>query len=297
MRRREILGIPIAVLVGLPASKVSAETPEADIDAFLEAASANKRRAAEAQAKIAAGWRDADAALLVDLLDIVERTRDLNRHAFAPPERLVKFLEEQTGQAFGDDLKLWREWIWSLPYAPHPNYGEFKGRLYAMLDPRYVVFFRSSARPKIRLDEIAWGGVSINGIPPLDHPKHVGASDASYLDAGDVVFGFFLDGVARAYPRRILGWHELALDRVGDRELAIVYCPLCGSVIPFDARAGGRVLTFGTSGLLYRSNKLMFDQETASLWSSLTGEPVVGPLVQLDLKLQALPVVTTTWGA
>jgi hypothetical protein len=56
------------------------------------------------------------------------------------------------------------------------------------------------------------------------------------------------------------------------------------------------VLTFGTSGLLYRSNKLMFDHETASLWSSLTGEPVVGPLVQLDLKLTALPVVTTTWG-
>jgi Protein of unknown function (DUF3179) len=76
-----------------------------------------------------------------------------------------------------------------------------------------------------------------------------------------------------------------------------VYCPLCGTVIPFDARAGGRMLSFGTSGLLYRSNKLMFDQETASLWSSLTGEPVVGPLVQLDLKLQALPVVTTTWGA
>jgi hypothetical protein len=86
------------------------------------------------------------------------------------------------------------------------------------------------------------------------------------------------------------------LDRVGDRELAIAYCPLCGSVIPFDAHIGGRTLTFGTSGLLYRSNKLMFDHETASLWSSLTGEPVVGPVVALKLKLSALPVVTTTWG-
>ena len=138
--------------------------------------------------------------------------------------------------------------------------------------------------------------MSINGIPPLDHPKQVAAEEATYLEDDNVVFGLFVDGEPRAYPKRILAWHELALDRVGDRELAIVYCTLCGTVIPFDARAGGKVLTFGTSGLLYRSNKLMFDHETASLWSSLTGEPVVGPLVQLKLRLTALPVVTTTWG-
>ena len=284
-------------MVGLHSVGALAQAQEAGIDAFLDAASFHRRRAAEAQAEIAAGWRVGDAAMLVDLLDLVERTRDLNPRTFMPTERFAQFLEQQTGQTFGEDLARWREWIWSLPYSPHPSYGEFKGRLYAMLDPRYVVFFRSETEPRIRLDEIEWGGVSINGIPPLDHPKHVPAAEATYLDDGDVVFGFFLDGEARAYPRRILAWHELALDRIGDRELAVVYCPLCGTVIPFDARVGGRVLTFGTSGLLYRSNKLMFDHETASLWSSLTGEPVVGPLVQLDLKLRPLPVVTTTWGA
>jgi hypothetical protein len=233
--------------------------------------------------------------MLIDLLDVVQRTRDANPRTFMSADRLAEFLEAQTGQSLGVDVERWREWAWSLPYAPHPEYGDFKGRLYALLDPRFVVFFRAEIEPKIRLDEISWGGVSINGIPPLDHPRHVSAAEATYLEDDNIVFGFYLDGEARAYPKRILAWHELALDRVGERELAIVYCTLCGTVIPFDARVGGRVLTFGTSGLLYRSNKLMFDHETASLWSSLTGEPVVGPVAALDLKMTALPVVTTTW--
>ncbi len=278
------------------AATVFAQPAEPGVQAFLDAASGNRRRATEAQGEIAASWRAGYASMLVDLLDLVERTRDLNRQTFMQPGHFVSFLEQQTGQAFGEDIAKWREWEWAQPYEPHPSYGEFKGRLYALLDPRFVVFFRAAVQPTIRLDEIVWGGVSINGIPPLDHPKQVAAEEATYLEDDNVVFGLFVDGEPRAYPKRILAWHELALDRVGERELAIVYCTLCGTVIPFDARAGGKVLTFGTSGLLYRSNKLMFDQETASLWSSLTGEPVVGPLVQLKLRLTALPVVTTTWG-
>jgi hypothetical protein len=283
------------VLLTWPAWVALGQSEPPGIDGFLDAASANRRQAAEAQVEIAAAWHDGYAAMLIDLLDLVQRTRDANPRTFMPPARLAEFLEEQTGQTFGADVAQWREWAWSLPYAPHPQYGDFKGRLYALLDPRFAVFFRAEVEPTIRLDEISWGGVSINGIPPLDHPKHVPASEASYLADDNVVFGFYLDGEARAYPKRILAWHEFALDRVGERELAIVYCTLCGTVIPFDARVGGRVLTFGTSGLLYRSNKLMFDHETASLWSSLTGEPVVGPVVELKLKLSALPVVTTTW--
>jgi len=110
------------------------------------------------------------------------------------------------------------------------------------------------------------------------------------------VFGFYFDGVARAYPKRILAWHEMALDRVGSLDLTLVYCTLCGTVIPYDSRAGGIARKFGTSGLLYQSNKLMFDEETHSLWSSLEGVPVVGPLVGSGLRLSVLPVVTTSWG-
>ena len=85
-------------------------------------------------------------------------------------------------------------------------------------------------------------------------------------------------------------------DRVRTLEITLVYCTLCGTVIPYDSRVGGVTRTFGTSGLLYLSNKLMFDAETNSLWSSLEGAPVVGPLVGRGLHLTILPVVTTTWG-
>ena len=141
-----------------------------------------------------------------------------------------------------------------------------------------------------------WGGVAVNGIPPLKNPKHSVAADATYLQDDNVVFGVYSGGVARAYPKRILAWHEMALDRVGDLDLTLVYCTLCGTVIPFNSRIRDATYTFGTSGLLYMSNKLMFDAETHSLWSSLEGTPVIGPLVGSGLHLSLLPVVTTSWG-
>jgi hypothetical protein len=88
----------------------------------------------------------------------------------------------------------------------------------------------------------------------------------------------------------------MAIDRVGGVELTVVYCTLCGTVIPYESVAGGQVRRFGTSGLLYRSNKLMFDEETGSLWSALDGKPVVGPLAGGGLELTPREVVTTTWG-
>lgn len=156
--------------------------------------------------------------------------------------------------------------------------------------------FFASPTTTIRLDEVDWGGVRVNGIPPLDHPRAIPAAAATYLRDSHVVFGLVVDGVARAYPKRILAWHEMALDRMGQTELAIAYCTLCGTVIPYKSVVGGVHRTFGTSGLLYRSNKLMFDRESMSLWSTLDGRPVIGELAGAPLQLDALPIVTTTWG-
>lgn len=105
-----------------------------------------------------------------------------------------------------------------------------------------------------------------------------------------------INGEAKAYPKRILAWHEMAVDRIGGVDMTIVYCTLCGTVIPYESRVGGILRRFGTSGLLYRSNKLMFDEETKSLWSTLEGRPVVGPLAGSDLQLVSHAAVTTTWG-
>ncbi len=85
-------------------------------------------------------------------------------------------------------------------------------------------------------------------------------------------------------------------DRIGGEEFNGVYCTLCGSMILYRATIGGKHYELGTSGFLYRSNKLMYDRATASLWSTIEGEPVVGRLVGRGLKLEARAVVTTTWG-
>lgn len=268
---------------------------ELDIELFFQATDLNDQVADTALARIADAWKDGYTAMFVDLLDVMRRTSLVNPTSWIGISRLVRFLEDRTGQQFGPDVTRWRDWVWSHPYDPHAEYGTFKGRLYGQLDPRFQEFFRAPLRSSIRLDEVDWGGVAVNGIPPLNYPRHVSAADAGYLEDDNIVFGVFVDGVARAYPKRILAWHELARDRFGTRELTIVYCTLCGTVIPYDSQVGGKVRTFGTSGLLYQSNKLMFDAETRSLWSSLDGMPVIGPLVGSGLRLTVLPVVTTTW--
>jgi hypothetical protein len=171
----------------------------------------------------------------------------------------------------------------------------FKGHVLAQIDPRFEVLLPAGVQATIRLDQIDWGGVPVDGIPILDHPAHVPADQARYLKDKHVVFGLMVDGEARAYPKRILAWHELARDTLGGQELAIVYCTLCGAVIPYRTESDGASYHFRTSGLLYRSNKLMFDEESRSLWSTAEGRPVIGELAGTDLELEIYPVVTTTW--
>ena len=174
--------------------------------------------------------------------------------------------------------------------------AEFMATLYSQIDPAFRDYFDDQPRTLIRLDEVLWGGVNQDGIPPLVQPKMLAARDATYLDDDNIVFGVYLDGEARAYPKRILAWHEMVKDRIGGRELTGVYCTLCGAMILYDSTIAGTYHDLGTSGFLYRSNKLMYDKATSSLWSTLTGTPVVGPLVGKDIELETRPVVTTTWG-
>ena len=150
---------------------------------------------------------------------------------------------------------------------------------------------------KIRLEEITWGGVQVDGIPSLDNPRLIKARAADYLLDDDLVFGVEINGDARAYPLRIMGWHEMFNDVIGGVPVALAYCTLCGAGILFETQVDGRdkPFVFGSSGFLYRSNKLMFDRETDSLWNQFTGEPVVGPLVGSGIALKIRPVAITSW--
>jgi hypothetical protein len=97
----------------------------------------------------------------------------------------------------------------------------------------------------------------------------ISASEATYLDDDDVVFGIEVNGDVRAYPKRILAWHEMFVDTVGGIPVAGVYCTLCGTVILYETKVDGTNHEIGTSGFLYRSNKLMYDRATQSLWSTI----------------------------
>jgi hypothetical protein len=202
-----------------------------------------------------------------------------------------------TGEEHG---KTWSEWIlWQQAHpeiTPYQGFDAFKADVMAVIDPDFRRFLRPGIAHEIRLEEIVWGGVKKDGIPALTNPAHVPAADAIYLEDDELVFGVEIDGDARAWPLRILDWHEMLNDVVGGVPVTLAYCTLCGSGILYDARVPGHEpFVFGSSGFLYRSNKLMYDQATHSLWHQFTGRPVVGPLTGSGIELEVLPVTIASW--
>jgi len=141
------------------------------------------------------------------------------------------------------------------------------------------------------------GGPPRDGIPSIDNPKFVSADAATkWLDAGDRVLGLALDdGAPRAYPIRILNWHEIVNDEIAGEAFVISWCPLCGSAVAFRAEVEGvdEPLEFGVSGLLYNSDVLLYDRQTESLWSQLKFEAISGPLK--GTKLEPVPMDVTTF--
>lgn len=178
----------------------------------------------------------------------------------------------------------------------------------ALADPPIARFVQYRPGPAFDLrnaiipkNEIRSGGPPKDGIPALTNPAVIRARDAAYLNATDRVAGVAIGEEARAYPLKILNYHEVVNDRLGAVPIAVTYCPLCDSVVVFDRRdqpaggARGGVLEFGVSGLLYNSNVLTYDRggRPESLWSQLAAQGVSGPGAKRDLK--TLPVELTSW--
>lgn len=211
------------------------------------------------------------------------------------------FLDNQINQSvpkpYLNDTNTILEWVWNQKVEAPEGYANFKASLYQNIDPRFFKYFHErQSLARVRLDEMRWGGVVQDGIPPLRNPKMLSVKQATYLEDSNVVFGIEINGDARAYPKRILAWHEMFTDTIGGVEIAGVYCTLCGTVIPYRTKHKGKSYKLGTSGFLYRSNKMMYDNETQSLWSTTKGIPVLGPLVDQGIQLEYESVVTTTWG-
>ena len=270
-----------------PARATAARADPLPLAEFTAVIGDDEMKALAALARIEKNWRDSSAAMLIEMVYRVPSRRVL--------ARVISLIEKVSGRPFDGDVGTWYEWLWSAERAVHPDYARFKTLLYAPIDARFSEYFEGRPKAIIRLDEIRWGGVRRDGIPPLKNPKMISAREAIWLQDDHIVFGVAIDGDVRAYPKRILAWHEMFKDRVAGRELAGVYCTLCGALVLYDVTVNGVHHELGTSGFLYRSNKLMYDHATKSLWSTMTGTPVVGPLVGQGIALEPLYVVTTTW--
>lgn len=147
----------------------------------------------------------------------------------------------------------------------------------------------------IPIRDIMSGGPPKDGIPALTKPSMLAAKEASYLIPEDRVIGVALNGESRAYPIKILNYHEIVNDIIGGQPLVVSYCPLCGSGLVFNALVNNKKLSFGVSGLLYNSDVLMYDLETNSLWSQLMMEAVSGKMI--GRKIEIISSVQTTWRA
>ena len=265
--------------------------PDADVDALVRTAFFSRNGAQRTRA----------------LRFLVERDRKDVIPAFIavlrllPDEdgRLLDALQRLARAKIPRDWKAWTEWQEEhTEIRPYRGFVSFKADILAGIDPNFRDFLYRGVRHDIRIEEIVWGGVRKDGIPALVNAEQVPAAEATYLTDRELVFGVSIHGDARAYPLRILDWHEMFNDVVGGVPVSLAYCTLCGSGILFDTRVPGRrePFVFGSSGLLYRSNKLMYDTETESLWNQFTGEPVVGELTGSGIVLDVLPVVITSWG-
>ncbi|MEM7385594.1 MAG: DUF3179 domain-containing protein [Verrucomicrobiota bacterium] len=143
--------------------------------------------------------------------------------------------------------------------------------------------------------EIFHGGPARDGIPAILEPRFLSIPEVDYMESGDLLLSMTVGDETRAYPFRILNWHEIVNDQIGDEAFAVTYCPLCGTAATFNRRINDRILTFGVSGLLYFDNVLMYDHQTESLWSQLFLQSVTGP--QFRTRLEWVDSRQMNWAA
>ncbi|MEM9286366.1 MAG: DUF3179 domain-containing (seleno)protein [Pseudomonadota bacterium] len=233
---------------------------------------------------------------------------------FATSAGLNIALATAASDLLGKDLRGPNSWglvtdhliAWDIP-AP-PDYLAVKGALFTGILPGWDKIF---VEGEIDWRHVSWGGVLIddraydttdeacNCIPAADNPEVSSAEDATWLKDEDIVFGVAVNGEYRAYPRRIMEVREMVNDTLGGRDLGIPYCTLCGAAQAYftdELPAGIERPILRTSGLLIRSNKVMYDIETYSVFDTFLGKAVTGPLAEKGLQLEQATVVTTDWG-
>ena len=194
---------------------------------------------------------------------------------------------------------------WDLP--AWDGYPELKRRIYTFVDERWNPFFEEDHGIDWRL--LTWGGVLAddrpfgeNGpcrcIPALDNPATADAEGGDWYADGRIVFGVVVNDEALALPKHQMEVHEMVNLTLGGRGVGIPYCTLCGSAQAYltDNVPGVDRVVLRTSGLLSRSNKVMYDLTTKSVFDTFTGTALSGSLGETGVVLEQVSVIASTWG-
>ncbi|MBI2617593.1 DUF3179 domain-containing protein [Candidatus Gottesmanbacteria bacterium] len=149
---------------------------------------------------------------------------------------------------------------------------------------------------KVAKEDLLQGCFGKDCIPSINNPKFETAQDAdTWLAPDDRVFALNFQSIIRAYPQKILNWHEIVNDNINGNPVAITFCPLCGSALAFERKVDGIITEFGVSGKLHNSDLVMYDRYEGNLWQQITGEAIVGPAARRNEKLVKVPIITVDW--
>ena len=296
----EQFGEPPVVPVGPLSAEIKSAVQVAFVDSMAQSAWGNEQTLA---------------------LDVIAKSNDprlvwiiSDLMRFVTNRDLTTVLHGVAAELLGKDLGNQNPWgavtdhliAWDIP-AP-PDYLQTKRAIFVNVVPGWDRIF---VEGDIDWRHVSWGGVRIddrpfdttddacNCIPAADNPDVSSAADATWLKDDDIVFGIGVNGEYRAYPRRIMEIREMVNDTLGGRHLGIPYCTLCGSAQAYftdQLPAGIHRPVLRTSGLLIRSNKVMYDVNTYSVFDTFRGNAVTGPLAEISLQLEQATVITANWG-
>jgi hypothetical protein len=132
------------------------------------------------------------------------------------------------------------------------------------------------------------------GFPVKSGVQVIPAVSAALRD-DEVVIGVVVSGEARAYPVNLM-WepaNEALNDTLGGQAIVATWCPVAHSAVVYERTLDGEALRIGAVGL-ENGVFILYDPETGSRWSQVSGQATHGPLKGRALTKR--DSVLTTWG-